>query len=265
MRTRFRRSSATIAAGVRRFLAQGRPARVAACVVVALAAVVWLGVVVVALRFVLVLAAIAAAGACAWLVASIWSGDPDWSGGTASRVRHLWARGRLALEARMPSSERGWDEFGEPEEPARASVAHDDDDEDAALTAFRRSAEVLTAELLARHERLHAGAQALQRELASQIESVRALVTRMEQLEHEVAQLADQREQPVRDSARAPAPVDDLPVDPDLRLAFEELEADLRLEKVEVREQQLLDRETRLEQRERELAAFVEATQSRLS
>jgi len=123
--------------------------------------------------------------------------------------------------------------------------------------------QALTVELLGRQERLHADAESLQRALAGQIETIRDLVARIAQVEQEVSRLAGDREPTSRDSGRIPA--DDLTADPDLRSAFDELEADLRLEKIEEREQMLGERERRLDRRERELAAFVAETQSLLS
>jgi hypothetical protein len=252
MRSRFHLDSARRAASVRRFVAQGRPARLAACLVVALAAVVWLSVAIVVLRVVFIVALLLAAIWCAQLVAAVWWGPIDWKGPSAAALRRLWARVRLALTglAADPSSaEQGAHELDEPDE--------------AALAAFRRAADALTVDLLGRQERLHENGERLQRELAVEIETMRALVTRIAQVEQEVSRLAGGWELTTRDSVRTPA--DDLTVDPDLRAAFDELEADLRLEKIEEREQKLDERENRLDRRERELAAFVAETQSRLS
>jgi hypothetical protein len=246
MRTRFRMDSARMGAGVRRVLARGRPARLAACLVVALAAVVWLSVAIAVLRVVFVVVLLLAAVWCVWLVAAVWWG-PDWKGPSAGALRRLWARARLAfavLAADPSSAEQGARELDEPEE--------------AALAAFRRSADPLTVELLGRQERLHADAERLQRELAGQIETMRALVARIAQIEQEGSRLSGDRESTIRDSGRIPA--GDLTGDPDLRSAFDELEADLRLEKIEEREQMLGERERRLDRRERELAAFVAET-----
>ncbi len=60
-------------------------------------------------------------------------------------------------------------------------------------------------------------------------------------------------------------PVDDLRASPGPEAALQELEADLRLERIERREQQLREREQRLDRRERELAAFVAQAQQRLT
>jgi hypothetical protein len=244
-------TAARIGAGVRRFLAQGRPARLAACVVVALAAVVWLGVMAAVVRVVVVGAMLLAAVWFGWLIAALWWG-PRWQAPSVSVLRVLAARVRLQLSPRIveePPEDQGTPELVEPEE--------------AALAAFRRSADALTAELLGRQERLHADAESLQRALASQIETLRAVVDRLAQVEQDVSPLAggQERAKPDRDCL----PVDDLTVDPDLRRAFEELEEDLRLEKIEEREQMLSEWERRLDRREREISAFVAETQTRLS
>jgi hypothetical protein len=252
MRTRFRIDWATMGVGVRRFLARGRPARLAACAVVVFAAVVWLSVAIVVLRVVFVVALLLVAVWCAWLVAAVWWGPVDWKGPWVAAVCRLWARVRLAfavLAAGPSSAEQGGRGRDEPEE--------------AALAAFRSSAEALSVELLGRQERLHADAESLQRALAGQIETMRDLVARIAQVEQELSRLAGHREPTIRDRGRVPA--DDLTADPDLRSAFDELEADLRLEKIEEREQMLGERERRLDRRERELAAFVAETQSLLS
>ena len=131
-----------------------------------------------------------------------------------------------AVADRRPSGQEGARNLDEPQE--------------AAVEAFRRSAEAVTVELLARYERLHTDAATLHRELADQIEIMRGLIDRMAQ-------------------------ADELTSDPDLQAALAELDADLRLEKIEEREQLLGEREARLDRRERELAAFAAATQGRLS
>jgi hypothetical protein len=252
MRTRFHMDSGRRAAAVRRFLAQGRAARLLACLAVALAAVVWLSVAIVVLRIVFMLVLLLAAVWSAQLVAAVWWGPIDWKSPSAAALRRLWARVRLALAglaADPPSAEQSVRELDEPEQ--------------AAPDAFRRSVEALTVELLGRQERLHENGERLHRELAVEIETLRALVVRIAQVEQEVSRLAGDRERTTRD--RPTIPDCDLTADPDLRAAFDELEADLRLEKIEEREETLDERERRLDRRERELAAFVAETQSRLS
>jgi hypothetical protein len=233
-------------------LAQGRLARLAACLAVALAAVVWLSLAMVVLRVVFVVALLLAAVWCAQLVAAVWWGRTDWTGPSSAALRRVWARVRpefTGLAVEPSSTEQGPRELDEREE--------------AALAAFRRSAEALTVELVGRQERLHENGERLQRELALEIEAMRALVARIAQVEQEVSRLAGGWERTTRESPTIPA--GDQGADLDLQAAFDELEADLRLEKIEEREQTLDERESRLDRRERELAAFVADTQSRLS
>ncbi len=180
--------------GVGRFLARGRPARLAACAVVVFAAVVWLSVAIVVLRVVFVVALLLVAVWCAWLVAAVWWRPVEWKGPSLAAVCRLWARVRLAFAvlAAGPSSAeqgaRGGDEPGE-----------------ALLAGLRRSAEAVSVELLGRQERLHADAESLQRALAGQIETIRDLVARIAQVEQEVSRLAGDREPTIGDSGRLPA------------------------------------------------------------
>src|SRR6266508_462039 len=72
--------------GVGRFLARGRPARLAACAVVVFAAVVWLSVAIVVLRVVFVVALLLVAVWCAWLVAAVWWRPVEWKGPSLAAV-----------------------------------------------------------------------------------------------------------------------------------------------------------------------------------
>jgi len=252
MRTPPRIDPARLGAELRRLLAEAKLARVAACAVVALAGVVWLGVAIVVLRVVFVAILLAIAVWCAWLVLAVWRG-PEWSDAAAPAARRVSARVRRVLGT-FAGSRISAEEVAAPrdvEEPHEAAVE-----------AFRRSAEAVTVELLARYERLHSDAATLQRELAEQIEIMRGLIDRMAQAEHKVLHVVSDSE-PAQVSVTLPA--DEPAADPDLQAAFAELEADLRLEKLEEREQLLGEREARLDRREREIAAFVAATQDRLS
>jgi len=251
MRTPPRIDPARLGAELRRLLAEAKLARVAACAVVALAGVVWLGVAIVVLRVVFVAILLAIAVWCGWLVLAVWRG-PEWSEAATPAVQRVSARVRHVLGAVAGSR---------PSEEERAARDLDEPHE-AALAAFRRSAEAVTVELLARYERLHSDAATLQRELAEQIEIMRGLIDRMAQAEHKVLHVVSDSE-PAQVSVTLPA--DEPAADPDLQAAFAELEADLRLEKLEEREQLLGEREARLDRREREIAAFVAATQDRLS
>jgi hypothetical protein len=253
MHSRFHLDSARTAAAVRRLVATGRAARLAACLAVALAAVVWLSVAIVVLRVLFVVALLLAAVWCAQLVAAVWWGHSDRRGPSVGAFRRLWARVQPAF---------AW-HAADPPSAGQSGVRELDEPDEAALDAFRRAADALTTELLGRQERLHENGERLQRELALEIESMRALVTRIAQIEQEVSRLAGERERTTRDPDTSPAT--DQMVDLDLRAAFDELEADLRLEKLEEREQTLEERERRLDRRERELAAFVAETQGRLS
>jgi hypothetical protein len=238
-------------AELRRLLAEARLARLAACAVVVLAAVVWLGVAIVVLRVVFVVILLLAAVWCAWLVLAVWRG-PEWTGPSTPALRRVSARARSVLGALAdgrPSGQEGARNLDEPQE--------------AAVEAFRRSAEAVTVELLARYERLHTDAATLHRELADQIEVMRGLIDRMAQAEQKVSHVARDGERTPRETTVVPR--DELTSDRDLQAALAELDADLRLEKIEEREQLLGEREARLDRRERELAAFAAATQDRLS
>jgi hypothetical protein len=240
-------------AELRRLLAEAKLARLIACSVVVLAAVVWLGVAIVVLRVVFVVILLAIAVWCGWLVLAVWRG-PEWSEAATPAVQRVSARVRHVLGGAVAGSR--------PSEEERAARDLDEPHE-AALAAFRRSAEAVTVELLARYERLHSDAESLQRELADQMEIMRGLIDRMAQAEQKVLHVAGDGERPQQVSATVSA--DEPAADPDLQAAFAELEADLRLEKLEDREQLLDEREARLDRREREIAAFVAATQDRLS
>ena len=81
-----RRRDAALGAAVRRFLAQGRAARLAGCLAVALAAVVWLSVAMVVLRIVFMLVLLLAAVWCAQLVAVILRRSAAASGPSVSAI-----------------------------------------------------------------------------------------------------------------------------------------------------------------------------------
>ncbi len=63
-------------ATVRRFLARGRSARLAACLVVAFAAVVWVGVASVLLRVLVAAVLVLIVIGCVWLIVGVWVGEP---------------------------------------------------------------------------------------------------------------------------------------------------------------------------------------------
>jgi hypothetical protein len=238
---RYRIRRAGLEAAVRRLLARGRATRFAACAAVALASVVWLGVAMLVLRVLFFVALVLAALWCASVVAAVWWAPAE--GREPPTLRALWARVRLLVaRAERPT--------GQP------------DAQEAAFDAFRQAADALTAELLGRQERIHADGARVQRELATQIEAMSDIVARIAQVEQAVSQLTvDQR----RAVVAADVVVPPQRIDVDVEEALADLEADLRLEKLEHREQQLNEREDRLDRRERQLAAFVEDAQTRLA
>ena len=234
---------------MQRLLARGWLPRLVACCVVAAAAIVWLGVALAVLRLVVFTAAVLAFAWCGWLVATVWRNAPPGTDSPPWAPDRVWARLRRLGDR--------------SDEPRR-------DDEAATVAAVRASTDALTAELLGRQDRLNADAERLQGELAGQIETMRTLVARIGELEHELARLAQTRvvERPVIEAhlpAPSPAPVQAAGSDEALDTIFDELEADLRLESIEERERTLSERERRLERREKDLAAFVAQTQVRLS
>jgi hypothetical protein len=82
-------------AAVRRFLAHGRLARLAACLIVAFAAVVWIAVESIVLRVLFVAVLVVILTACVWLIAGIWIGEQvggDDVLGNAWRVARRWVR-----------------------------------------------------------------------------------------------------------------------------------------------------------------------------
>jgi hypothetical protein len=225
---------------VRAFLARGRPARLAACAVVAFAAVIWIALASVVLRVVFVLVLLLLVAWCAWLIYGIWTETdaPTWRA-LLPRVR--WSYKRAAPEpAPLPTEDTTAAEDLQRRERELA-------EREAAFAVISDSLNAAIADLLRGQERLHANAERLQRELASQTEAMNALAAKLAHAE-------------LRPST-SEAPFDS---EVDLRAAHLELEADLRLEKIEEQEQMLRDREEQLQRREHQLANFVAQTQSRL-
>src|SRR4029077_19275843 len=98
MHDRVRREAGVLRAAVRRFLAHGRLARLAACLIVAFAAVVWIAVASIVLRVLFVAVLVVILTACVWLIAGIWIGEQvggDEGIGSARRVVRRWARRAL--------------------------------------------------------------------------------------------------------------------------------------------------------------------------
>jgi hypothetical protein len=280
MRDRVRREAAMSRAAVRRFLARGRSARLAACLVVALAAVVWVAVASVLLHVLVAAALLLLVIGCMWLIAGVWMGesaDAGEFGVPVWRAVLRWVRLAVARPEAEPTS---------PDGTRARSTAEDEDLEkrerelaklETAFAAARSSVDAAIADLLRRQERLHTDAEQLEQKLAGQIDAMRAVVARMAQLERGVSARARAGTQPVREGVEPhavtsqpklvePEPaVLDRPAELDLQAARVELEADLRLEKIEQQEQELRELEEQLRRREHQLADFVAQAQSRLN
>ena len=272
MHDRVRRDAGVLRAAVRRFLARGRLARLAACLVVAFAAVVWIAVASVVLRVLFVAVLVLILTACVWLIAGIWVGEQVGSDelvGSAWHVARRWARravprphaddAKSAVVSRMLT--RDDEDLGRRERELT--------EREEAFATVRASVDAAIADLLRRQERLHTDGEQLHEKLAEQIEAMRAVVARMAELEHEISVPARAVEQPARvavvharpEAAAAVRPAEDV----DLYAARLELEADLRLEKLEEHEQMLRELEEQLRRREHQLADFVAQTQGQLS
>jgi hypothetical protein len=270
-------------ATVRRFLARGRSARLAACLVVAFAAVIWVAVASVLLRVLVAAVLLLIVIGCVGLIVGVWAGepaDPGEFGVSAWRVVLRWVRLAVAQPEAEPASPEG--ERVQSEVVSYRLTAEDEDlakrerelaERETAFAAARSSVDAAIADLLRRQERLHTDAEQLEQKLAGQIDAMRAVVARMAQLEQGVSARARAGNQPMsgpRPTAHAdavePEPtVLDQPAEFDLHAARVELEADLRLEKIEQQEQELRELEEQLRRREHQLADFVAQAQSRLN
>jgi len=225
------------------FLARGRAARLAACAVVSAAAFVWLSALVVLLRVLSVIAFVAAVAWLIWLVGRVWRERPhDWEAKEGSFTKVLRARARTLAARAVPdrSEPEGLDAAEDPD--ARAARW------EAGIADVRRAVAALNADLAEWQVRLVGEVERCQRELAAQIDALPELVGRA----------APPEPEPRVPEAAAPA-------EPDIDAVLNEIETDLRLEKVEERERLLAEREERLERRERDLAAFVHETQARIA
>ena len=251
-------------ATVRRFLARGRFARLGACLVVAFAAVIWLAVASVLLRFLAAAVLLLIVIGCVWLIVGVWVGeraDPEEFGASAWRVALRWVRPAVAPPEAEPASPEGERVRSTAEDEGLEKRERELAEREATFAAARSSFDAVIADLLSRQERLHADAEQLERKLADQIDAMRAVVARMAQLEEGVSVRA--RAQP---KLVDPDPtVLDRPAELDLQAARLELEADLRLEKIEQQEQVLRELEEQLRRREHQLADFVAQAQSRLN
>jgi hypothetical protein len=282
---------------VRRFLARGRLARLAACLAIAFAAVIWIELASVVLRVLFVAVLVAIVLSCVWLMIGIWverPADREELGRSAWRavrqlVRRAGTRSRVEPEYEY---EYGYEPYEpEPTPVVSHELARDDEElerrdreraeREAALVDVRSSVDAAIAELVRREERLHSDAEQLQQKLAEQIEAMRAVVSRMAEREREVAFSPPAAKQPVRERAvdpethtasprlkvvePEPAPAPGQHSEFDLQAARLEVEVDLRLEKIEEQEEMLRELEEQLRRREHQLADFVAQTQSQLS
>jgi hypothetical protein len=259
-------------AAVRRFLARGRLARLAACLIVGFAAVVWIAVASVVLRVLFVAVLVVILTACVWLIAGIWVGEQvggDEVLGSAWLVARRWAR-RAIPRTHFDDSRT---------EVVSHTLTRDDEElerrerelteREEAFATVRASVDAAIADLHRRQERLHTDGEQLQEKLGEQIEAMRAVVARMAELGQEISVPARAVEQSPRLAAvpaqPEPAPAARAPEDVDLYAVRLELEADLRLEKLDEHEQMLRELEEQLRRREHQLAEFVAQTQGQLS
>jgi hypothetical protein len=254
------------------FLARGWTARLAACALVSVAAVVWLGVLVVLLRVLSVIAVVAAVAWFAWLVGRVWRQRPlEWEAQRGSST--LLARARARVLAAREVSDRG-----EPDEVEGADGSEARAAWEAGLADVRGSVAALSADLDGWQERLIREVDRCQRELALQIDALHELVGRVVPPEQTASprigsatkETSPTHKQPAATASQAvasdgsPEPHLGASAEPDLEAVLCEIEAELRLEKIEEREQLLAEREERLSRRERDMVALVTETQARM-
>jgi hypothetical protein len=250
---------------------------------VAFAAVVWVAVASVVLRVLFIAVLVLIVVACVWLMVGIWVGQPEgheefgrsaWRA-VVLRARHAIARSegeRVLTTVVSPEPVHDDEELGRRERELA--------EREAAFVAVRNSFDAAIADLLRREERLHTDAEQLHQKLADQIEAMRAVVTRMAQLEHGVALSARAGNQPVQErpvdrdaqsTSSQPRSAEPEPTEVgqhtelDRHAARLEVEFDLRLEKIEEQEEMLRELEEQLRRREHQLADFVAQTQRQLS
>jgi hypothetical protein len=264
---------ARVREAVAAFLARGWTARLAACALVSFAAVVWLGVLVVLLRVLSVIAFVAAVAWFAWLVGRVWRQRPlEWGAqpGWSTLLARARARG---LAAREVSDRCEPDEVEGGDGSAAWAAAWE-----AGLADVRGSLAALSADLDGWQERLICEVDRCQRELASQIDALHELVGRAvppaqpasPRIGSPTKETSPTHEQPAATASQAVAadgsqePHLGASAEPDLEAVLCEIEAELRLEKIEEREQLLAEREERLSRREREMVALVTETQARM-
>jgi hypothetical protein len=225
------------------FLARGRAARLVAAALVAGAAVVWLGALVVVLRVASLIAFAAAVAWLAWLVWRVWRQRPFEPGAPRGSVTSFVRARARSLATRETSSGDRPDDTGAVDD-ARVRAAR----WEAGLADVRHAVAALHTDLLRWQERLVEEVERCQSELASQIDKVHELVG-------SAAPPEPARDTPTRIRAASAS---------DLDAVLNEIEADIRLERVEEREQLLAEREARLDRRERDIAALVAQTQARI-
>jgi len=244
------------------FLARGWAARLAASTVVSVAAIVWLGALVVLLRILSVIAFVAAGAWFVWLVGRVWRPqqlERGAQGGSLTRLVLVRARSLAARELprRVESDE---------------NEATDAAQWEAGLAEVRSSVAALNADLLGWQERLIQEVERCQRELATQIVALHELVDRAVSSEQAASDEPEPpKKEPRRRAPRAvapqlsPEPEVEEPAEPDVESVLLEIEAELRVEKIEEREQRVAELEERLNRRERELAALVNETQAKIA
>jgi hypothetical protein len=244
----------------RRLLAaQGRGARIAIGALVLLAGLVWIALAATILRVLLLLALVGVAAWCAWLVRAVWLGRTADAPSFPQDARRLLERARLPV--RHPGA-------GPTSAPSCATAAEPEsleglqrllEEQRAAVVALRRSVDELGRDVRGRQERLAADCERLAAGVATGVDAMRTLLDR---IEHETA--PDARLEPRPAAPRAAARGSHDEVELAFEAAYRDVEADLRLEAIEAREQALEELEARLQRRERELAVFVEQAQGRL-
>lgn len=249
MSTRLRRAAESWA---RSLLRRDRVARAAGCLALGAAALVLLAAAAAAVRMLLLAALLAALGWGLWLVGTAWRQQASGEDVVPVWPPQLWLRLRPLFTARLgriADRRERHEPVEEIESVTLERLQRVLDEQGAAVAALRHSVDALGRDVVGRQERLAADSDRLTRDLSAGIESMRALVAQIER--------------GLATAPHAPA-LPDLPDVPDVDAAYREIEADLRLEAIEAREQTLAELEERLTRREQELAVFVAQAQGRL-
>jgi hypothetical protein len=271
MRPRVRLSTVKWRAWARDLRARGPLARAVACAVVAFAAILWLAAAVTLLRLLLLVVLVVAAAWCVRLVWAVWRQRPADDDAPASeplawtRLRHELAR-RLAPAAveSVAVRSRGSDERA-PDALERLQRVLDE--HRAVVAALRDSVEAFSRDVLGRQERLTSDSERLTRDLAAGVDAMRSLLAQIERGVPPTAVRgsgAAAEPPPARPSPLSAEDLRSTGEELDVDAVYREIEAELKLEAIEEREQSLVEAEERLSRRERELALFVAQTQSRL-